>query len=67
MEVRASQETEPLIELIVNRVVEDPTTDTRIIVLARTDAAAEHFMVWVGASEGKLSSAPWTPASPHGQ
>jgi bifunctional DNase/RNase len=53
MEMRASQEAEPLIQLVVNRVVEDSNTDTRIIVLVRTDDAAEHFMVWVGASEGE--------------
>ncbi len=53
MEAQASQDTEPLLELVVNRVVEDSNTDTRIIVLARTDTAADHFMVWVGASEGE--------------
>lgn len=53
MEAPASQETEPLIQLVVNRVVEDSNTDTRIIVLARSDSEAEHFMVWVGASEGE--------------
>ncbi|MDH5740076.1 MAG: bifunctional nuclease family protein [Nitrospira sp.] len=53
MEARTPQESEPLIQLVVNRVVEDSNTDTRIIVLARTDDAAEHFMVWVGASEGE--------------
>lgn len=47
------QSTEPLIELSVNRVVEDPNTDTRIIVLARTDGGAETFKVWVGAPEGE--------------
>lgn len=47
------QTTEPLIQLTVNRVVEDSTTDTRIIVMTRADGTSEHFMVWVGASEGE--------------
>jgi hypothetical protein len=42
-----------LIELAVDRVVEDSNTDTRIIVLKRTDGGAESFMVWVGAAEGE--------------
>lgn len=53
MEAPASQATEPLIQLVVDRVVEDSNTDTRIIVLARSDGGAEQFMVWVGASEGE--------------
>jgi hypothetical protein len=53
MEARASQTTEPLIRFAVNRVVEDSNTDTRIVVLTRADEASDHFMVWVGASEGE--------------
>lgn len=53
MDAQTPQTTEPLIRLTVNRVVEDSTTDTRIVVLARTDGASDHFMVWVGASEGE--------------
>jgi len=53
MEMFASQEKESLIQLTVDRVVEDSNTDTRIVVLARSDGGAEHFMVWVGASEGE--------------
>ncbi len=52
MEEHATQTTHPLIQLVINRVVEDSTTDTRIVVLTRTDDESEHFMVWVGASEG---------------
>ena len=44
---------EPLIELTVARVVDDSTTDTRILVLSRLDGAPEPFMVWVGAAEGE--------------
>lgn len=47
------QSAEPLIELTVDRVVEDSNTDTRILVLSRTDGATEQFMIWVGASEGE--------------
>lgn len=53
MEEQASHSAEPLINLTVNRVVEDSNTDTRIIVLARTDGGPENFMVWVGAPEGE--------------
>lgn len=53
METPVPQETESLIPLTVNRVVEDSNTDTRIIVLARADGGTEQFMVWVGASEGE--------------
>jgi bifunctional DNase/RNase len=53
MPEQTSQSAEPLVELTVNRVVEDPNTDTRILVLSRTDGGAEHFMIWIGASEGE--------------
>lgn len=42
-----------LIELTVDRVVEDSTTDTRILVLSRADGGTELFTVWVGAAEGE--------------
>jgi len=48
-----SHTAEPLIELTVDRVVEDPNTDTRILVLSRTDGGTELFTVWVGAAEGE--------------
>ncbi|MCP9448526.1 MAG: bifunctional nuclease family protein [Nitrospira sp.] len=44
---------EPLLQLSVDRVVDDATTDTRIAVLSRTDVPTEHLMIWVGASEGE--------------
>ncbi len=50
---QTSHSAEPLIELIVNRVVEDSNTDTRIIVLTRNNGEAETFMVWVGSAEGE--------------
>jgi bifunctional DNase/RNase len=53
MEEHAPQTAEPLIQLEVNRVVEDSTTDTRIVVLTRADGTSDLFMVWVGASEGE--------------
>lgn len=40
-----------LIPLSVSRVVEDANTDTRILVLTRTDDQ-DTFMIWVGAPEG---------------
>ena len=53
MDAQRSPSAEPLIELTVNRVVEDSSTDTRIVVLTRNDEGAETFMVWVGAPEGE--------------
>ncbi len=48
-----SHTADALIELAVDRVVEDSNTDTRILVLSRTDGGAELFTVWVGAAEGE--------------
>jgi len=47
------QSSETLIELTIDRIVEDSNTDTRIVVLSRSDEATERFMIWVGASEGE--------------
>jgi len=44
---------EPLITLTVDRIVEDPNTDTRIVILSSADKTEEHFMIWVGAAEGE--------------
>jgi hypothetical protein len=44
---------ETLIELVVDRIVEDSNTDTRILVLSRTDGGTDVFTVWVGAAEGE--------------
>ena len=48
-----SHTAETLIKLTVDRVVEDSNTDTRILVLSRTDGGTELFTVWVGAAEGE--------------
>lgn len=45
------QPTNDLIAITVNRVVEDPSTDTRIVVFHRHDDA-ETLSIWVGAPEG---------------
>lgn len=50
---QATRPAEPLIELTMNRVVEDANTDTRILVLTRADGSPETFMIWVGAPEGE--------------
>ena len=44
---------ETLIELAVDRIVDVSTTDTRILVLSRTDGGTELFTVWIGAAEGE--------------
>ncbi len=41
-----------LVEFRVDRVVDEAATDTRIVVLMRTDSTAETFPIWVGAAEG---------------
>ena len=48
----AQSNAQDLIPLLVSRVVEDSNTDTRIIVLTRTDDA-DTFTIWVGAPEGE--------------
>jgi bifunctional DNase/RNase len=53
MPEQTSQSSEPLIQLTVDRVVEDSNTDTRIVILSRSDEPTERFMIWVGASEGE--------------
>jgi bifunctional DNase/RNase len=53
MQEQTSHTAESLIELAVDRVVEDPNTDTRILVLSRTDGETELFTVWIGAAEGE--------------
>lgn len=50
---QAATPVEPLIELTVNRVVEDTNTDTRIVVLTRADGGTETFMIWIGSPEGE--------------
>lgn len=41
-----------LVEFRVDRVLDETATDTRILVLTRTDAPTETFPIWVGAAEG---------------
>jgi len=53
MSEQTPQSVEPLIRLTVDRIVEDSNTDTRIVVLSRSDETTERFMIWVGASEGE--------------
>ena len=53
MHEQTSHTAESLIELAVDRVVEDPNTDTRILVLSRTDGGTELFTIWIGAAEGE--------------
>jgi bifunctional DNase/RNase len=53
MPEHSSHTAESLIELRVDRVVDDSNTDTRILVLSRTDGGTEPFTVWVGAAEGE--------------
>ncbi|MBM4128060.1 MAG: bifunctional nuclease family protein [Nitrospira sp.] len=53
MQEHTSHTAESLLELTVDRVVEDPDTDTRILVLSRTDGKTELFMIWIGAAEGE--------------
>jgi bifunctional DNase/RNase len=53
MPEHTSHTAETLIELAVDRIVDDSTTDTRILVLSRTDGGTELFTVWIGAAEGE--------------
>lgn len=40
------------IEYTVDRVLDEPNTDTKIIVLTRRDGEPDNFPIWVGAAEG---------------
>ena len=53
MPEHTSHTAETLIELAVDRIVEDSNTDTRILVLSRTDGGTDVFTVCVGAAEGE--------------
>jgi len=53
MQQQTSNTTESLLELTVDRVVEDPNTDTWILVLSRTDGRTELLTIWIGAAEGE--------------
>jgi len=41
-----------LVEFKVDRVIDETATDTRIVVLTRTDTPTDTFPIWVGAAEG---------------
>jgi uncharacterized protein len=41
-----------LIEYVVERVVDETNTDTKILVLGRKDGSADSFPIWIGAAEG---------------
>lgn len=41
-----------LIEFKVDRVIDEPSTDTRIVVLTQVDSPSDTFPIWVGAAEG---------------
>jgi len=53
MSEQTSPLSEPLITLTIDRIVEDPNTDTRIVILSCADKTEERFMIWVGAAEGE--------------
>ncbi len=46
------QGTPSLVKYKVDRVVDEASTDTKIVVLARQDGQADLFPIWVGAPEG---------------
>jgi bifunctional DNase/RNase len=48
----APSTTQDLIEFRVDRVIDETTTETRIVVLTRTDSPTVTFPIWVGAAEG---------------
>jgi hypothetical protein len=43
---------ETMIEYRVDRVVDEATTDTKIVVLSRQDGRPDTFPIWVGSAEG---------------
>lgn len=55
---------QPLVEYQIDRVVDETSTETRIVVLSRKGGDPDAFPIWIGAAEGTPSSWPWTPPSP---
>lgn len=47
-----SAQDQALVEYKVDRVVDETSTDTKIVVLARQDGRPDSFPIWVGAAEG---------------
>jgi len=47
-----SPHNQPIVEYRVDRVLDETSTDTRIVVLSRQDGQADTFPIWVGAAEG---------------
>lgn len=43
---------QPLVEYQIDRVVDETSTETRIVVLSRKDGAPDAFPIWIGAAEG---------------
>jgi len=41
-----------LVEYVVDRVLDETNTDTKILVLARQDGRPDSFPIWIGAAEG---------------
>jgi len=42
----------PLVEYQIDRVVDETSTETRIVVLSRKDGDPDAFPIWIGAAEG---------------
>jgi hypothetical protein len=47
-----SLQSQPIVEYKVDRVLDEPNTDTKIVVLTRQDGQRDTFPIWVGAAEG---------------
>src|SRR4026208_1605920 len=41
-----------LVEYVVDRVLDETNTDTKILVLARQDGHLDSFPIWIGSAEG---------------
>lgn len=52
MQDSSSESDHTLIEYTVDRVLDEPNTDTKIIVLSRRDDTSDNFPIWVGYAEG---------------
>lgn len=48
----ASPIDQTLVEYKLDRILDESTTDTKIVVLARQDGQTDSFPIWVGAAEG---------------
>jgi len=52
MSLSDAPQNQPLVEYQIDRVVDETSTETRIVVLSKKDGDSDAFPIWIGAAEG---------------